>query len=55
MNILITGAGSGIAAGIAQELAKTGHWIVVTNPDGAAANAVAQDIPATAAKSMRWR
>jgi 3-hydroxybutyrate dehydrogenase len=43
-NILITGAGSGIGAGIAHELANAGHRIVVTDLDAAAANAVAQDI-----------
>lgn len=43
-NILITGAGSGIGAGIAHELAKAGHRIVVTDLDRTAANAVAADI-----------
>ncbi|HET7931185.1 MAG TPA: 3-hydroxybutyrate dehydrogenase [Rhodanobacteraceae bacterium] len=43
-NILITGAGSGIGAGIAGELAKTGHRIVVTDLDATAANAVATEI-----------
>ena len=37
MNILITGAGSGIGAGIATELAKTGHRIIATDLDPAAA------------------
>lgn len=43
-NILITGAGSGIGAGIAHELAKAGHRVVVTDLDAAASNAVATDI-----------
>jgi 3-hydroxybutyrate dehydrogenase len=43
-NILITGAGSGIGAGIAQELATAAHRIVVTDLDAAAANAVATEI-----------
>ncbi|HJR13611.1 MAG TPA: 3-hydroxybutyrate dehydrogenase [Rhodanobacteraceae bacterium] len=43
-NILITGAGSGIGAGVARELAKGGHRIVVTDLDAASASAVVQDI-----------
>ncbi|HEX7370467.1 MAG TPA: 3-hydroxybutyrate dehydrogenase [Rhodanobacteraceae bacterium] len=43
-NILITGAGSGIGAGIAAELAKAGHRIVVTDLDVDAASQVAQAI-----------
>jgi 3-hydroxybutyrate dehydrogenase len=43
-NILITGAGSGIGAGIAGELAKAGHRIVVTDLDATAASAVATEI-----------
>lgn len=39
--ILITGAGSGIGAGIAAELAGAGHRIVITDLDAAAAQAVA--------------
>lgn len=46
MNILITGAGSGIGAGIAQALAKSGHRIVVTDLDADAAMAVASSINA---------
>jgi 3-hydroxybutyrate dehydrogenase len=42
--ILITGAGSGIGAGIASELARTGHHIVVTDVDLDAARAVADAI-----------
>ena len=38
--ILITGAGSGIGAGIAAELATAGHHLVVTDLDLAAASAV---------------
>ena len=44
MNILITGAGSGIGAGIATELAKAGHRIVVTDMDASAAEKVATGI-----------
>jgi 3-hydroxybutyrate dehydrogenase len=36
-NILITGAGSGIGAGLAVHAAEAGHRIVVTDLDGAAA------------------
>ncbi|HET6602699.1 MAG TPA: 3-hydroxybutyrate dehydrogenase [Xanthomonadaceae bacterium] len=44
--ILVTGAGSGIGAGIARELAARGHHLVVTDLDGAAARAVASAIEA---------
>jgi 3-hydroxybutyrate dehydrogenase len=44
MNILVTGAGSGIGAGIAHELAKAGHRVVVTDLDAAAARKVADEI-----------
>lgn len=44
--ILITGAASGIGAGIALELAKAGDHIVVTDLDGAAAAVVAKQIVA---------
>jgi 3-hydroxybutyrate dehydrogenase len=42
LRILITGAGSGIGAGIASELARAGHEIIATdlNPDAARATAV---------------
>ena len=42
--ILISGAGSGIGAGIAQDLAAADHRIVVTDLDGTAAERVAKDI-----------
>jgi NAD(P)-dependent dehydrogenase (short-subunit alcohol dehydrogenase family) len=42
--ILITGAGSGIGAGIAAELARAGHHLVVTDVNLAAARSVADDI-----------
>src|SRR4051812_26689159 len=42
--ILITGAGSGIGAGIAVELARAGHHLVITDVDRAAAEAVAAAI-----------
>jgi len=44
MNILVTGAGSGIGAGIAHELTKAGHRVVVTDLDAAAAREVADEI-----------
>ena len=44
--ILITGAGSGIGAGIALELARAGHHLVVTDVDRAAAEAIATAIRA---------
>ena len=44
MNILITGAGSGIGAGVAHELAKAGHRIVATDLDATAAHKVADEI-----------
>lgn len=43
-NILITGAGSGIGAGVAHELSKAGHRIVVTDLDVDAATRVATEI-----------
>jgi 3-hydroxybutyrate dehydrogenase len=42
--ILITGAGSGIGAGIAAELAAAGHHLVVTDVNREAAEAVAAQI-----------
>ncbi|HET7845830.1 MAG TPA: 3-hydroxybutyrate dehydrogenase [Xanthomonadales bacterium] len=45
-SILITGAGSGIGAGIALELARGGHHIVATDLDGASADAVAKQVVA---------
>ncbi|KQY49347.1 3-hydroxybutyrate dehydrogenase [Lysobacter sp. Root494] len=44
--ILITGAGSGIGAGIAAELAHAGHYIVVTDVNLDAAETVAQALRA---------
>jgi len=44
MQILITGAGSGIGAGIATHLARNDHEIVVTDLDEAAAARVAGEI-----------
>lgn len=45
-HVLITGAGSGIGAGIAAELAATGRHLIVTDMDLAAAEAVAAAIRA---------
>lgn len=42
--ILITGAASGIGAGIARELAAAGHHLIVSDLDRDAAEAVAADI-----------
>lgn len=42
--ILITGAASGIGAGMARLLAASGHHIVVSDLDAAAAESVAQEI-----------
>jgi len=44
MRILITGAGSGIGAGIAGELAAAGHAVLATDLDGEAAAATAERI-----------
>ncbi|HUG02918.1 MAG TPA: 3-hydroxybutyrate dehydrogenase [Steroidobacteraceae bacterium] len=50
-NILITGAGSGIGAGLAVHLAEAGHRIVVTDLDGAAAALVARGIEAAGGRA----
>ncbi|NBB92335.1 MAG: 3-hydroxybutyrate dehydrogenase [Gammaproteobacteria bacterium] len=44
LRILITGAGSGIGAGIAADLARAGHLILATDLDGDAAEATAESI-----------
>lgn len=41
---VVTGAGSGIGAAIARELGSRGHTVVVTDLDGASAQAVADSI-----------
>ena len=46
--ILVTGAGSGIGAGIATELAQAGHHLVVTDVNRDAAEGVANAIRAKA-------
>src|SRR5690348_16976336 len=43
-NILITGAGSGIGAGVARELAEAGHRIIATDMEIAAARGTADEI-----------
>ncbi|WDM69496.1 3-hydroxybutyrate dehydrogenase [Xanthomonas cucurbitae] len=43
-NILITGAGSGIGAGIATHLARDGHHLLVSDMDLAAAEQIAQQL-----------
>jgi 3-hydroxybutyrate dehydrogenase len=43
-HILITGAGSGIGAGLATHLARAGHHAIVTDLDAEAANRVAYEI-----------
>ena len=49
--ILITGAGSGIGAGIAAELAKAGHHVVVTDVNHEAAATVTAQIRAALDKA----
>jgi 3-hydroxybutyrate dehydrogenase len=52
--ILITGAGSGIGAGIARELARAGHHLVVTDVNLGAAQAVADGINAHGGSAEAW-
>jgi 3-hydroxybutyrate dehydrogenase len=52
--ILITGAGSGIGAGIASELARAGHHLVVTDVNLGAAQAVADGINAHGGSAEAW-
>jgi len=44
MNVLITGAGAGIGAAIAKELAGRGDRVIVTDIDEAAAHVVAEEL-----------
>ena len=55
MHILITGAGSGIGAGIATHLAREGHEIVVTDLDEAAAGKVVEEIVEQGGKAVSHR
>jgi 3-oxoacyl-[acyl-carrier protein] reductase len=48
---LVTGAGSGIGAAVARALAAAGGAVVVSDIDGDAASAVAQDICANGGKA----
>ncbi len=51
-SILITGAGSGIGAGIAEQLATAGHRILISDLQADAAQAVAQKIRAAAGDAV---
>jgi len=44
LRVLVTGAGSGIGAGIAHELARDGHFIIATDLNADAARATARSI-----------
>jgi len=46
MRVLVTGAGSGIGAGIAEHLAHLGHHLIVTDLDPSAARQIAERISA---------
>ena len=46
LTILVTGAGSGIGAGIAENLATQGHHLIVTDLNADAATQIAQAIRA---------
>ena len=50
-HILVTGAGSGIGAGLAELLARAGHYVIVSDIDADAASRVAADITKTGAKA----
>lgn len=52
LRILITGAGSGIGAGIAHELARAGHHIIVSDLQIDSARAVASDISANGGSAI---
>jgi 3-hydroxybutyrate dehydrogenase len=54
-NILVTGAGSGIGAGLAEHFSETGHRVLVTDLDGAAAAAVAGSIAAAGRQARASR
>jgi 3-hydroxybutyrate dehydrogenase len=52
LRILITGAGSGIGAGVAEHLARAGHDIVATDLDRAAAEATVASIRADGGRAV---
>lgn len=53
--VLVTGAGSGIGAAIVQDLAGRGATVGVTDLDGSAAAAIADDITAGGGQAMAYR
>jgi len=54
-SILITGAGSGIGAGLAEHFAAAGHRVVVADLDGEAADAVARRLGAAGLRAQAAR
>jgi len=53
-HILITGAGSGIGAGIAEQLATDGHELILTDCNSEAATRVAADIARAGGRARAW-